>query len=174
MRVLLTILLALVSIPLPLKSSTQSSTAELTLSVVEVSRTGSIKVDIANSSTAPVRIWDEDNSWGAAHWRVFLVRNGKVETFFENPRRKFTRNLPNSSELAVGGHVQRTLNINEGNWCGFNLCSSFDERGFGGRTVSFDIGDTLIVSYDVPLTYEPEIRKLNVWSGVAAIIHSVK
>jgi hypothetical protein len=150
------------------------SAGEVTLTVSQLSRTGIVTVNLVNSSKAPVKVWDEDNSWGAAHWRVFLVRNGKVETFYENPRRKFTVNVPSFKEIKAGGNVQRTLDLNGGNWCGLGYCAAFNEHGFGGRSISFERADTLIVAYDVPATYDVEARKLGVWNGVAATLATVE
>lgn len=153
--------------------ATESNRSDLTLIVLQVSRSASITVNIANSSESPVKLWDETNSWGAAHWRVFIIRKGKVETFFQNPYRKFTVNVPSFKEIPSGSNVQRTLDLNGGNWCGRGLCAAFNEHGLGGINISFQAGDTVIVTYDVPATDDVQARKFGVWNGVVATLTTV-
>ena len=45
----------------------------LNIRVVDISASGQITVEISNPSDAPVRIWEDSNSWGAARWRVLLL-----------------------------------------------------------------------------------------------------
>jgi hypothetical protein len=51
-------------------------------------------------------------------------------------------------------------------------CSRYNERGLGGTEIRFDVGDTIVVIYDVPPTKESEDR--GVWHGVAAAFVTVK
>src|SRR5262245_53265608 len=67
---------------------------DLKVKIVEVLPSGRITVEIGNSSKGLIRVWQDSNSWGAARWRVLLIRKGRLETFFENPDRVFTRNVP--------------------------------------------------------------------------------
>jgi hypothetical protein len=138
----------------------------MTIRIVDASASGRIRVEIGNSSQRSVRLWRDSNSWGAARWRVLRIRNGLLETFFQNPDRTFTRNIPAFDELAEGAHVELDLDLNGGNWCGFGHCTSYDQRGFGGKNASFEPGDTIIVVYDVPLT--SEAVKMGVWYGVVS------
>lgn len=137
---------------------------ELALKIKEVSPFGSISVEVANTSKKPIRIWKESNSWGAARWRVLLIRGGRLETFFQNPDQGFTRNVPGFDEIAAGGHVDKKLDLNGGNWLGSD-----------GAKISFEAGDTVIVVYDVPKEFGwsdssigDEIRKMDVWYGVTS------
>ena len=52
-------------------------------------------------------------------------------------------------------------------------CAVFDGHGLGGTSIGFEPADTLIVTYDVPATYDVEARKLGVWSGVTATLTTV-
>lgn len=80
----------------------------LKIGKVEVSRAGNITVEIENSSREPLRVWKDSNSWGAACWRVLLIRKGRVETFFQNPDQGFTKNWPRFNEIAAGGHIEKS------------------------------------------------------------------
>ena len=153
----------------------------LTLAIKEVKPSGVVTVEINNSSQKPIRIWNEANSWGAAHWRVLRIRKGNLETFVENPNRSFTRNFPGFEEIAGGAKIEQELSLNNGNWCGFGHCSPYYEHGFGGREVSFERGDVLIVIYDVPkqlvLSEAPDsvqAGKAGVWYGVATAMTVVQ
>jgi hypothetical protein len=162
-------------------SATNAATAQkenamggLTLAIKEVKPSGVVTVEMDNSSQKPIRIWQEGNSWGAAHWRVLLIRSGQLETLFENPDQGFAMNVPRFDKVAAGAKIDRELSLNNGNWCGFGHCSQYNEHGFGGREVSFERGDILIVIYDVPrLDVYPESHmsamaaKAGVWYGVA-------
>jgi hypothetical protein len=140
----------------------------ITLKISKVSSNGVITVEMVNSSGGPIRVWDEDNSWGAAHWRVFLQRGDQLQVFYENPRRIFRANMPTFRVIEKGEHVERKIDLNGGNWCGFSYCSSVNEPGFGGKLARIEPEDTVIVVYDVPITYDPEARKYKVWDGVTA------
>jgi len=159
----------------------ESTTGELTLAIKEVNLSGVVTVEMINSSQQPIRIWQEGNSWGAAHWRVLLIRNGQLETFFENPDQGFAMNEPRFDRVAAGAKIDRELSLNAGDWCGFGHCSQYYEHGFGGREVSFERGDVLIVIYDVPrLDVYPESHmsamaaKAGVWYGVATAMTVVQ
>jgi len=132
----------------------------------EATRTGEITVQILNLSKKPIKLWKDSNSWGAASWRLFLIRNGTLEVFFQNPDQEFTRNGPAFDEIPGGGHLDQKLDLNGGNWCGLGHCSIHSERGFGGKKFNFEPNDTVIVIYDVPVTQEG--RDNGVWYGVIA------
>ena len=145
-------------------------TNELTLTIVDVSPSGSITVRISNHSKQAVRLWKESNSWGAAHWRVLLIREGRLQTFYQNPDQAFTRNIPTFNVIARGAHLEHKLNLNETDW-----------RGSEGQKISFKSGDTVIVIYDVPITYGwaelPETvvaSKMNVWYGVISTLMTIQ
>jgi hypothetical protein len=149
-----------------------NSVKGLTIGKVEVSRTGSIAVELTNSSKEALKVWKDSNSWGAARWRVLLIRTGHLETFFQNPDQGFTVNWPEFVEIAGGGHITQKLDLNGGNWCGLGHCSIYNERGFGGEKVSFEPNDMLIIVYDVPSTQEA--RDKRVWYGVIAATATVQ
>lgn len=143
---------------------------ELALTIVEVSPSGSITVRISNPSKMAIRLWKESNSWGAAHWRVLLIREGRLQTFYQNPDQVFTRNIPTFSEITGGTHIEHKLDI-----------TGIDWRGSEGKKISFGRGDTIIVIYDVPKAYgwvgapeTVEASKMNVWYGVTTTFTTVQ
>jgi hypothetical protein len=148
--------------PRPIEKSMNA----LNITKLEVSRAAQATLQLENSSKAPIRIWRDSNSWGAASWRVLLIRNGTLEVFFQNPDQEFTRNVPAFNEIPGGGHLDQKLDLNGGNWCGLGHCSIHSERGFGGKKFNFEPNDTVIVIYDVPVTQEG--RDYGVWYGVIA------
>jgi hypothetical protein len=163
-------LLLLVNLPCLSTAASDLPMNELTIKIREVSPSGSISVEVGNTSKKPIRIWKESNTWGAARWRVLLIREGQLKTFFQNPDQGFTRNVPGFEEIAVGGHVDRKLDLKGGNW-----------RGMDGANISFEPGDTVIAIYDVPKQFgwsEASVvdatRKMGVWYGVAAAFTTVQ
>src|SRR5215472_18471589 len=128
--------------------------SSLVIKVSDISASGSISVEISNTSKEPIRLWRDSSSLGAARWRVVRIRNGRLETFFQNPNQRFTRNSAVPVELAGGAHTQQKLDLNGGNWCGFGHCAEYNERGFGGQQVSFEPNDIVVVTYDVPRSDE--------------------
>ena len=129
---------------------------------------------MTNLSKTKIRIWDDSNSWGAAHWRVLLLRKGKLTTFYQNPDQIFTVNVPRFREMAPGSHVDIKLDLNAGDWCGFGQCVAYNQQGFGAEKVRFEPGDIVIVIYDTPKQYEPETRNLGVWYGVVSALTTVQ
>ncbi len=144
----------------------------LAISKVTMLPSALMTIELENSSKKPLRVWKDSNSWGAARWRVLLIRKGHLETFFQNPDQGFTVNWPEFVEIAGGGHIVQKLDLNGGNWCGLGRCSIYNERGFGGEKVSFESNDMLIIIYDVPSTQEA--RDEGVWYGVIAATATVQ
>jgi hypothetical protein len=170
MRLFVCGLLLLISPTSAITAQNQSPMGGLTLAIKEVKPAGVVTVELNNSSQKPIRIWGEANSWGAAHWRVLLIRDGRLKTFFENPDRMFMRNGPGFNEIAVGGHFERKLDIVGEGW-----------RGPDVQKIRFVRGDVLIVIYDVPNQFvysEAPISvaasKMGVWYGVATATTVVK
>jgi hypothetical protein len=153
-------------------ATSDGSFNSLAISKVTVLRSAQMTIELENSSKKPLRLWEDSNSWGAACWRVLVMREGKLKSFFRNPDQGFTMNNPTFVEIAAGGHIERKLDLNGGNWCGFGHCSIHSERGFGGKEFSFEPNDTLIVIYDVPVTQEAHDN--HVWYGVIAATAEVK
>ena len=133
----------------------------LSVTVLEAGHSAKIRAALTNASKERIRVWKASNSWGAARWRVLTLRNGKLRTFFQNPDRDFTVNLPTFVEVPAGSRLEQNLDLNDGEW-----------RSSDGEGVSLVPGDTTIVIYDVPFTQE--CLKLGVWYGVAASSAVVK
>jgi hypothetical protein len=153
-------------------TAAQSSDPDLTpptapnLSILNVSSTGIINVRFTNKTGSPIRIFTESNSWGAMNWRVLQVKDGRVETFYQSPFQLFTKNAPRFDEISLGAFLDRKINLNGGNWCGLGHCSWWRERGLGGKTISFQKGDQIMVIYDTRMS--DESQKYHVFSGVIA------
>src|SRR5262245_20056791 len=87
------------------------SNNDLKVKIVEVLPSGRITVELCNSSKELIRVWRDSNSWGAARWRVLLIRKGRLETFFQNPDQLFTRNIPTFDKLVAGAHIEKKLDL---------------------------------------------------------------
>lgn len=143
---------------------------QLAIRVIDVSPPGGFVVQVANVSRGPIKIWKESNIWGAARWRVLLIRDGKMQTFSQDPDQVFTRNIPSFDELGVGAQIEKRMDLNAQNW-----------RGSEGRKADLKSGDTIIVIYDVPKEFgwvgapvTIQARDMDVWYGVAAGLATVK
>jgi hypothetical protein len=150
----------------------EKSINALKIERLEVSRTAQITLELQNSSKERLRVWKDSNSWGAACWRVLLIRERHLEAFFQNPDQGFTKNGPAFNEIVAGARLEQKLDLNGGNWCGFGHCSIYNQHGFGGKTLTFEPNDTVIVIYDVPVTQEA--RDNGVWYGVIAATATVQ
>lgn len=82
----------------------------------------------------------------------------------------FTRNISAFNEIAVGGRIDKKLDLNAGNW-----------RGSDGRNVAFKPGDMNIVVHGVPKEFgwadtpvTIQARDMGVWHGVAAVFTKVQ
>jgi hypothetical protein len=111
----------------------------LALQIATISANAQISVEMRNVSPKVIKLWKESNSWGSSHWRVLIVRNGRVQLFFQNPDTIFTRNGPAYIEVAAGGRVMQILDLNDDKWLGGT-----------GEATTIKRGDTVIVLYDVP------------------------
>lgn len=151
---------------------TGSRVGTLQCEVSHVERNGIVSVRISDSTERPIRIWKESNSWGAAHWRVLILRNGHLQTFFQNPDQFFTVNVPAFVEIQPKGHFDIKLNLNGGNWCSGGECANYNDRGIGGRQINFRPGDVVVVIYDVART--DESSRFGVWYGVVAATATVQ
>lgn len=147
---------------------------KISIELLRMSHTGEITVKMTNISKQTIRVWQDSNSWGAAHWRVLVLRKNRLETFFQNPDQGFTVNMPSFVEMSPGAQREERLDLNGGNWCGLGFCSSYNQRGFDGQEYSFQKGDIVTVIYDVPKEYglgsqtAIDARKMGVWYGVIA------
>jgi hypothetical protein len=77
----------------------------LAISQVTILPSAQMTIEFENSSQKPLRLWEDSNSWGAACWRVLVIRDGRLETFFQNPDQGFTKNNPTFVEIVAGGHI---------------------------------------------------------------------
>ena len=57
-----------------LNAATAEPVETLTLKVLDVQPSGTVTIELGNSSNIGVRIWKESNSWGAARWRVWSAK----------------------------------------------------------------------------------------------------
>ncbi len=136
------------------------------IKVTNVLPNARITVTMRNTTKSPLKVWQDWNSWGAMNWRVLVFRNGQLKTYYRNPGQTFTVNFAAFSELAVGAHIDYELDLNGGDWCDPSHCSPYYEKGIGGKMVSLEPNDTIIVIYDVAPTAEA-IEK-GVWYGMVA------
>jgi hypothetical protein len=127
-------------------------------------------VEMCNASQGPIRIWQDWNSRGAARWRVLIIRKGQLSLFFENPDRRFTKNFPAYDEIPPGGRIRHDLSVFRGNW----LSAS-------APVARFEPGDTVVVTYDVPKSFDYSEgwgtvppAKMGVWYGVAAAVTTMR
>lgn len=172
MRTALCLLLILCSRSVVGQTAYDDLLNSLEVKITAVTPSGSVYVDVTNSSKVKIKIWSESGSLGTARWRVLRIRNGQLETFFQHPNQEFTRNANGPVEIPSGAHIQETLDLNGGNWCGFSRCTWFNKRGFDGRMVDFKPGDIVVVSYDVPRT--SEAVHTGVWYGVTSALTTVR
>jgi len=171
MRLLLCFLLLTNARSLP--TETQAGTTDLRLKIMNIDHSGRIAVELDNQSSSSIRIWKDSNSWGAARWRVLVLNNrGKLQGFYQNPHRGFTRNVPGFAEIASGARIEQKIDLNDGDWCTLDQCPSREQRGTSVRQVSFERGDVVIAVYDVPVSGEAQY--MNVWYGVAAVSATVQ
>lgn len=162
MKPLLVVVMVLLSSLLCGSAAAEDKSADaLTLRVTQVSLPGTVTVEMENSSKEPIRVFRDSNSWGAARWRLLLIRDGKLETFFQILTEIFTMNIPEFREITGGGHFEQKLDLNGGDW-----------HGVSGKKFTFKSGDTVIIVYDVPITTEALDR--GVWHGTAAALTTVQ
>ena len=123
----------------------------------ELSTDGHLTATIVNAAGTDVSVWEDTNSWGYGHWRIYVVRDGVISVHYQDPDANFTRNIPAFRRLKPNETVRFKLDLNDGSWIGVATTRN--------RFIS---RDRIIVSYDVPVS--GEARKMNVWYGVAAAI----
>jgi hypothetical protein len=161
MNLLLGSAISLICMAGPSLAARDLPTDALTLRITGVSKTGIVTVDVINGSGQPLKVFRESNSWGAARWRVLILRAGQIAALSQAVTQIFTRNVPAFEELGVGAHVEHRLEVNDREW-----------RGSKPGVVPFQSGDTIVAVYDVPVT--TEARSLGVWYGVAAALRTVE
>ena len=113
---------------------------------------GSISVELKNDSEKPLKIFKTTNGWGANRYWVQVIRKARVYGFFEESKDAYFYTHPGFSEIAPHSRLERSLDLNDGNW-----------GGRRGRRFALQSGDRVVVLYDVPFTKAAE--KFNVWCG---------
>src|SRR5215831_1022692 len=125
------------------------------LRIEKVNAAGSIDVTLLPANSGSTRVWRPTNSWGAANWRVFILRGEKVLLFREDPDQVFWRNTRGFEELHAPKGI--SLNLLAETWIG-------PKNEFG----EFQSGDRVLVVYDVPAT--PDAREFGVWYGTISAV----
>jgi hypothetical protein len=151
--------------------TTRMRMRDLSLKIAEISPSlGRIRVDIVNASNRTLKVWNESNSWGSAHWRVLVMRGHRLDTLVQDPDEGFTRNIPAYTEVAAGAALRRVLDVNDGHWVRSTQ-----------QAIAFERGDTIIVIYDVPRSYgwagaplSVEASRMEVWYGVATAVKTIE
>jgi len=126
-----------------------------TLRIAGFPSASAVNVEVRNGTSATIPIWKDTNSWGAARWRILILRAGRLVTCYQSPNLAFTGNSPAYIQIAPESNRKHILDLKVGRWLG-------DQKDCG----SFESGDTVIVVYDVPPSREAE--DFGVWFGVAA------
>ena len=129
-------------------------------------------ITVVTGSSSPVRLWKNSNGWGYVAWKILRVRGGQIDMFYQNPFQLITKNNPDFD--TIGGDVRReeTLHLNGGDWCSAGVCTPYFRQGVGGKTITFEPRDLLIVLYDIPITQEARTRA--VWYGATGASFTVK
>lgn len=127
----------------------------LELRVLRMTPPSVIEVELRNALSVPLRLFKEDNSWGAARWRIMRIRNGDAALFFQVPIEGFTVNTPAFDELPAHARLQRVLDLAEKGW-----------RSTQAVDMGIRAGDLVIPFYDVPVT--DQARRGGVWYGAVA------
>jgi hypothetical protein len=86
------------------------------LQVLRIDKPNSVKVTLSSASQGSTRIWSAGNSWGAANWRVYIVRGTNLFLFREDPDQRFSRNSPKFEELKGVKHI--SLDFSTKFWIG--------------------------------------------------------
>jgi hypothetical protein len=131
------------------------------IQISRIQADGRVTVAIVNEASTDMSIWEESNSWGYGRWRIYVIRDGKISTRYQNPDANFTRNIPAYKRLKPNDAVRFNLDLNDGSW----ISVAATPNGFMPR-------DKVIVAYDVPVS--DESRKMNVWCGAVAAIVDVE
>lgn len=171
MRTLLVAILLAISVQTASSQDVYVPPAAPKLEILSISTTAKLQVRLTNTSKQVMKIFNEWNSWGAMDWRVLRINNGQVSTFYQNPYQGFGKNTPSSYELLPGAHHDFKLDINGGFWCGLGHCS-WDDKGLGGKKITFAKGDQIVAIYEASISEESQ--KLHVFSGVVAATYTVQ
>ncbi len=133
------------------------------IEITRIQPNGHIFVTMTNHWSLPIKVWDSWNSWGAMNWRVLILRNGRLQTYYRNPNQMFTRNFAAFKEIPSEGQLEYDLDLNGGDWCDGKHCSSDYEKEIGGKMISLEPNDMVFVIYDVHITREA--GQFGVWYG---------
>lgn len=134
----------------------------LSLEITHLHSDGVVEVVLGNESKSALRLWNEDNSWGAGRWRVFCNSQGRLRSFFQASDQIFTMNVPSFGDLRPGERLPLTLHLNTDIW----------KSAVGSAKASFAPGDVITVVYDVPWSKEASTN--HVWVGLVAALRTMK
>jgi hypothetical protein len=126
---------------------------KLKMTIANAHREGRLSVRIEGGPADSFRIWKSGNSWGAALWRVAVLRQGELNYFYQDPEQIFTRNFPAYEEYF--GPATFDLDLNRADWL-TNV----------PRPFSLSPGDIIVVIFEVAPS--PEAEKSLVWTGSLA------
>lgn len=149
MKFVLTILCA-AAISVVWAARDSSSLPILDMKIVELTDPGRIKIEVRQTEGRSFRLWNDSNSWGAARWRVLILRGDELTALVQQRPPAFTRNGPGYSEYLTNFSLE--LILTESDWATI-------KGSFGG----FNHEDQVIVIYEVPVTQEA--FKFGVWHG---------
>jgi hypothetical protein len=141
----------------------------LKLEITDVSASGKVTLRLKNTSSQTIKLWKESNSWGGGRWRVLILKNELVETYFQDPDTIYTVNVPLFSEVLPGKYIQQVLDLSSNEW-----------RHAGSGPVSLRSGDTIVAIYDVPPALPVDHwrgvqpSRMGVWYGVVAAVQKLR
>lgn len=148
-------------------ASVDASRSYLNLEITSVEAKGILEVVLKNTNDEKIKIWKDSNSWGFARWRVIRIREGKIDVYYQNPERVFTRNIPSYNFVERENPIKMRFDLNDGEWCKQeNSCGNAEEKNSQFSHFDFKPSDFLIIIFDVPRT--TEALSLDVWYGVTA------
>ena len=113
---------------------------------------------VARGDGKTYRVWEDSNSWGAARWRVLVIRNGVLRLFWQDANLAYSRNIPAFFETSAPLRLRFDVRAKE--WLGS------DHAAF-----AFEPGDRVIAIYDVPPTIEA--NRDAVFNGVLSAMWDV-
>lgn len=141
----------------------------LEIKITKISPPGRITVAVLNTSKWTITVGDESNGWGAKNWRVLVLRNGQLVTYYRDPHQTTpTRNSRALGDIVAGTQFEVELDMNGGGWCDPDQCSLSNERGIGGKMINFEPNDTIFIIYDHRFTVTGETRDWPSWDGIVA------
>lgn len=77
-----------------------------------------VKVKLSNLSSAPLRVWEQWNSWGWGNFSFYIKEEeySKVYKIYRDLGRDWTVNYPSYIEIPPGGYHEFKIDIKDGSW----------------------------------------------------------